>query len=622
LTAIGRGLQALFRGVLWTALFCAGLLVLHTYLLIERLDVSRDGLQARARSVEAVIVPSQIAGAGGKAYNAALEAPLSLPPERIPRFVQDAFIAREDQLFRWHPGFNPVAFVRAFKTNSERSARGISRRAGGSTITMQLVKNLLLHQQQTLDRKLNEVILAVVVEWLFSKDEIMAMYLNTAYFGAGAYGVEAAARRFFGRSIGYDPKVDGLEAAMLALSVQRPSQLNPLKNRKLLEAKARDHLDLMAAEGYRVARSEKARDRGERSWRLDPLLFRDVAMRSMIPAELKGRDDRLVLGLTVDTEAQLYADLAATDLLKRGRASGYDSSAIVLLEPDGAIAALAIGHDYNGVDLVRDGRVSPGSTLKPFLVLCALENGMRPDSLVEDEKRAFRPGWVPRNFDGRYLGTITLDAALRKSRNTSAVALFDRFGPECFADILARVGVTLDHPRAPTSVLGSEHVSLLDLAGAYASLANAGQKTQPYAVRYARETNGAIVYRRAPPEALGRISAEQPFCDLLLMLRNVVRADGTGHNAAFGHPVYGKTGTSQNYRDALFAGFTGHYTAVIWLGRQARGNPSGRITGGELPAEAFRWLMATLHDGKEQRDLGCKAPIRLATRSSPSSRAE
>jgi penicillin-binding protein 1A len=339
-------------------------------------------------------------------------------------------------------------------------------------------------------------------------------------------------------------------------------------------------------------------------------------MRSMIPAEIQARTDSVTLGFTIDSEAQLYAELAATDLLNRGRAAGYDSSAIVVLEPDGAIVALATGHRYDGVDIVQNGRVSPGSTLKPFLFLCALENGLRPDSAVQDRAREMRPDWTPKNFDGRYLGAITLDTALRKSRNATAVELFDRFGASCFEDVLRRVGIRLDNVAAPTSVLGSEHVPLLKLAAAYAALANGGVAVEPYAIRYAREKNGALIYRRPPPPLGPKIAGERPYCDLMAMLRNVTRADATGHNAAFSHPVYGKTGTSSRYRDALFAGFTKDYVTVVWLGRQARGDVAGRVTGGEAPAKTFRWLMATLHDGKQAAPVDCHGPATVALRES------
>jgi penicillin-binding protein 1A len=388
-----------------------------------------------------------------------------------------------------------------------------------------------------------------VVEIVFSKDEILAMYLNTAYFGDGAYGIETAARHFFG-----------------------------------------------------------PRARGVRSWSLNPYLFRDVAMRFMVPPELEHRDDSVVIGFTIDTEAQLYAEMAAADLLKRGRRSGYDSSAIIVMEPDGALVALATGHDYDGVDLVRNGRVSPGSTLKPFMALCALEQGMRPDDLVNDRRKEFRPGWVVQNFDGRFLGRISVETALARSRNPPAVELFDRFGAECFEHVLRRVGLKLDNPGTPTAVLGSQHVPLLALAAAYASFANGGTRVEPYAVRYARARHGEVIYRHRPARG-ERITSDRPYCDIMRMLRSVTAANGTGHNAAFAHPVWGKTGTSSRNRDALFAGFTAHYVAVVWLGRQARGDVRGRITGGEFPAELFRWLMSTLHEGRPVSEVACARQV-------------
>jgi len=331
--AVGR----LIRFGVKLGVFALVLLTLYGAFLVKRLDVSRESLQARARSVEANIVPSRVAGPGGHYFDTALEIPLSLPAERIPPFVRDAFITREDQQFGWHPGFNPVSLGRAFLTNAKRSGDESGGLVGGSTITMQLVKNLLLTQEQTLDRKVNEIILAVVVELLFSKDEILAMYLNTAYFGAGAYGVEVAARRFFGRSVGYAPKVNMLEAAMLAHSVRRPSQLNPLSQPKVLAEKARALIGEMKKQGYTITEGAEARPRGDRKWSLDPFLFRDVAMRSLVPPEVQARKDRVVMGFTIDTEAQLYAELAAGSVDFGVRPLSHSRSAYVSV--DGAPCA-------------------------------------------------------------------------------------------------------------------------------------------------------------------------------------------------------------------------------------------------------------------------------------------
>lgn len=590
-----RGFRVLLvRVVIVTALFACALLG-HAVALVERLDLTRASMEERARDARALIVPRQMLGPNGRAYDAAIEMALYLPESRIPEFVKEAVIAREDRRFRSHFGVNPAALARALY----RSAINPSGRlAGGSTITMQVVKNVLLSQERSLDRKINEIILALYLEILFTKDEILTMYLNRAYFGEGAYGIEAAARRYFGRSVGYEPKVSPLEAAMLAISLQSPSYINPARRRATVEARARALLAEMRLDNEALP---EHRTPGGRKWRMQPEPFRDLVLREMVPDALQDRADPLVLGFTLDTEAQLYAELGATAMLREARAGGYDSSAILVLEPDGAVVALATGHPYDGADLVGRGRVSPGSALKPFIVLCALEKGMRPESLADD-----RPRDWPRNFDGRWLGTITLDEALRTSRNPFAVDLLDQFGPDCFADALRRAGIRLHDPTAPTAVLGSEHVSLLDLAAGYATLANGGRRAVPYAIRYARTVDGGIVHSHRPPRG-ARVFAGRPYCDLLRMLRSVTGPGGTGRNAAFAAPVWGKTGTSSGNRDALFVGFTDRYVAVVWLGRQAPGKiiPSLAATGGSLPAKYFRRLMATLHQGQSTSERAC-----------------
>jgi penicillin-binding protein 1A len=604
--AVGRWVMSCLRLGVRLTLISVAVLALYLHYLSLRFDVTRESFEARARSVEASIVPSRVAGTGGRYYDAALEIPLNLASDRIPAFVANAFITQEDQQFRslWHVGVNPVTLARAIA--GERLSSG--RRVGASTITMQLVKNVLLSQERSVERKWYQAWLAVLVEGLFTKDEIMAMYLNTAYFGDGAYGIEAAARNFFGRSVGYLPKVNLLEAAMLAASVKRPSRFNPSTARAALERKAHELITAMSAEGYDAKEGESSRHRGPRKWSMTPYLFRDMAVRFMVPPIVRESEDSLVLGFTIDTEAQLYADLAAYNLLQEGKASGYDSSAIIIMQPDGAVVAIAAGHDYDGIDIVRNGRVSPGSTLKPFMYLCALEGGMHPDDKVNDVKRAW-----PKNFSERNYGEVSLEFALAHSLNTIAVQLFEKLGGDCFANTLGRVGIRLDDPGEPTAVLGSEHVSLLALAGAYASLANGGRRVEPYAVRYARNQSGTLVYQH--PSRIGeRIAEDRPYCELMGMLRAVTSPQGTGRLALVDRPVWGKTGTSENHRDALFAGFTGRYVAVVWLGRQAPGNVTGRITGGELPAKTFGWLTATLEAGKKPIELDCRRPIEIAAR--------
>ncbi|MEO8667109.1 MAG: transglycosylase domain-containing protein [Bauldia sp.] len=608
-------MKRLFGLLVRGALLAVALFAVYAFWLVHRLEISRETIEARARGVEASIVPSIVGGPDGRSFNAQLELPLYLSPERIPRVVADAIVASEDRQFWWHPGINPVAIVRAAWTNLRNWREGNPRRVGASTLTMQLVKNLVLSREQTAERKIDEMIVAVAVTVLFTKSEVLAMYLNTAYFGEGAYGVEVAARKYFGRSVGYEPRLNLYEAALLAKSVKSPSTINPVKRRDVLDARARALLQAMRRNGYPIPGAQKARSPGSRHWEVRPYLFRDVALRSLLPGDIAARTDQTVIGMTIDTEAQLYAEKRADELLSEGAAAGYDSSAIIVLHRDGAIAALATGHGYDGRDVVGVGRVSPGSTLKPFLYLCALRHGARAGDRLRDVSHEFRPGWAPRNADGRFMGRIPLETALIRSRNPPAIELYDRYGWKCFDEELRKAGIVLANPRLPTSVLGSENVSLLALAGAYATLAAGGTKVEPYAVQYARDGKGRLLYRH--PAAGGDGLATRAHCDLMKMLRKVVSAKGTGKEAAFSHPVWGKTGTSTDYRDALFVGFTAHYVAAIWLGRQAPGPLTRGITGGDLPAKAFKRLMATLHEGKPVEDIPCAIAVAEAPLAAP-----
>jgi penicillin-binding protein 1A len=260
--------------------------------------------------------------------------------------------------------------------------------------------------------------------------------------------------------------------------------------------------------------------------------------------------------------------------------------------------------------VILQGRASPGSTLKPFVYLCALEGGARPEDPIRDTRRALRENWYPRNADGKWLGRISIETALIRSRNPPAIELYDRFGWKCFDRHLREAGIVLAHPRRPTAVLGSEYVPLLSLAGAYAGIAAGGQPVEPYAIQYTRDGKGRTLYRHG--RSGGDRVPTRADCDLLAMLRKVVSAKGTGKEAAFSHPAWGKTGTSTDNRDALFVGFTAHYIAAVWLGRQAPGAIRRGVAGGDLPARTFKRLMATLHQGKAPTGIACNVAVAAA----------
>ena len=327
-----------------------------------------------------------------------------------------------------------------------------------------------------------------------------------------------------------------------------------------------------------------------------------------MPEPLRQSDERLVLGLTLEPEAQLYAELFAAEALADARPAGYDQIAVVLLRHDGAVAAHVGGADYgalNGFDIAVKGSRSPGSTLKPFLYQCALETGKTGATPVLDEPRAFVAGWTPRNHDGRYLGRISLEEALVRSRNPPAVAELQSCGFERFTEVLRRVGITAAMPHELTIALGSAPVPLIQLTTAYAAIANDGQRVAPYAVWYARRLNGSPVYRRPSAPSGSPAMDRRTNCAMSHMLRRVVTA-GTGRNAAFAHPAAGKTGTSSSYRDALFVGFSADYVMGVWIGATNGRRIAAPSTGGGLPAKLFRRTMATLHDGgTPAREVGC-----------------
>jgi penicillin-binding protein 1A len=590
----------------------AAVLVAYGAVLVNTLGLDRAEIERRAASAGTIATPAEATRAP---YDAQIVAPLAIGPDVIPDYVKAAFVTAEDRHFHWHFGVDPLAVGRAAASWLRAKAGDDGAVVtGGSTISMQLAKILFLESDRTLKRKLDQIVLAVWLEWLFTKEEILALYLNSAYFGDGRYGIEAAARHYFGRSVMKPPRIDLFEAAMLARTVPAPSIVNPNRNRAQLERSARALVAEMARQGRVDAAAAAAvadagpKPRGPKSFRIAPFFFRDEALRELLPEALRSVEEPLSLGLTLEPEAQLYAEMAAEEALAKARPLGYDQVAVVVMRPDGAIAALVGGADYaalDGFDIAFRGSRSPGSTLKPFVYLCALESGKSGATPVHDEPRAFAAGWTPRNHDGRWLGRISLEEALIHSRNGPAVAELQSCGFERFGDILRRVGITASMPHKLTVALGSAPVPLIQLTAAYAGLANGGRRVTPYAIWYARRPGGRLVYRHwTESDSAAPTIDRGHYCTLTRMLRAALTA-GTGRSAAFAHPAAGKTGTSSGYRDALFVGFSAHYAAGVWLGATGRGEVKAPVTGGGLPALAFRRIMANLHVGKPVREIGC-----------------
>jgi penicillin-binding protein 1A len=514
--------------------------------------------------------------------------------KELPAYLPRAFIAIEDRRFYSHYGIDPVGLVRAALANVMR--RGVAQ--GGSTITQQLAKNLFLTQQRTLWRKLQEAVLALWLERKFSKTEILELYLNRVYFGAGAYGVDAAAQRYFGKPAKH---VMVTEAAMLAGLVRSPSRLAPSRNPKGAARRAQVVIAAMTEQGFITetmataaralpARAVKVAGTGTVNYVADWIM--DVL------DDLVGHvDEDIVVETAIDPVLQAAAEKALVDeLAGKGAKLAVEQGAIVAMTPDGAVRTLVGGKSYAESQFNRAiaARRQPGSAFKPFVYLTALEAGLTPDSVREDKPIAVR-GWRPENYAREYYGPVTLTQALALSLNTVSVRLTYELGPGAVARTAYRLGIASKLEANPSLALGTSEVSVLELVAAYAPFANGGSAIAPYVVERVRTAAGKTLYVRARAD-MGRLIEPQHVAMMNAMLRETLRI-GTAQKAQLpGWPAAGKTGTSQDFRDAWFVGYTAHLITGVWLGNDDS-SPTKKATGGGLPVEIWSRVMKAAHQG-------------------------
>jgi penicillin-binding protein 1A len=518
----------------------------------------------------------------------------AVPLHEMPDYVPKAFIAIEDRRFYSHHGVDPLGIMRALVADVLR--RGASQ--GGSTITQQLAKNLFLTQERTISRKAQEVVLAFWLEHKFSKAQILELYLNRVYFGAGAYGVEAAAQRYFGKSARH---LTLAEAAMLAGLVQSPSRLAPSHNPDGAEHRARVVLTDMAEQklagedAVHVALSHpahavKTATAGSGNYVADWVMD---AVNDII-----GRfDEDIVVETSIDPALQGAAERALSETLaQKGDKLGVGEGALVAMTPDGVVRALVGGRSYAESQFNRAiaAKRQPGSAFKPFVYLTALEHGLTPDTVREDGPIVVR-GWKPENYEHEYMGPVTLTQALANSLNTVSVRLTLEFGPAAVIRTAYRLGISsLLEPNASIA-LGTSEVSPLELVSAYAPFANGGFAVSPHVIERVRSADGKILYARAT-QALGRIVDARYVAMMNTMLHETL-ASGTARRADLpGWLAAGKTGTSQDYRDAWFIGYTPHLVTGVWLGNDDN-SPSRKATGGGLPVEIWSRFMRSAHQG-------------------------
>ena len=536
----------------------------------------------------------------------------------MPEHLVNAVLAIEDRRFRYHFGIDPIGLARAFYTNW-RTGRTVQ---GGSTITQQLAKNLFLTPERSLKRKIQEAMLALWLEHRFTKDEILTAYLNRVYLGAGTYGMDAAARTYFGKPA---TEVTLREAAILAGLLKAPSRYSPSSNPD--EALERGKVVLAAMEdgGFIYPEQRQAALNAPPSPRRAPggdgRYFADWV--TELVAGFIGRDHGdVVVRTTLDLSLQHAAEARVREMLTGpGAQANVGQAALVAMTADGAVRALVGGRDYDASEYNRATQAmrQPGSAFKPFVYLAALEAGWTMDQTVEDSPVRIAD-WSPGNYDGKYRGSITMAQALAHSSNTATVRIIDRIGTERVRRTAGGLGIGSPLTKDLSLALGTSEVTLLELTRAYAGIANRGVPNWPYAILEIRDRSGAVLYSRRPSGS-GPVASPANVAQLTRMMTGVLEY-GTGKSAKLDRPAAGKTGTTQDYHDAWFVGFTADLVAGVWLGNDNNAEMK-KITGGSLPAKLWQAFMTDAHVGRPVRPLpgldgvGPLPPVAAAARPAP-----
>jgi penicillin-binding protein 1A len=506
---------------------------------------------------------------------------------RLPPYVPAAFVSIEDRRFYEHSGFDAMGIARAIVSDLSKGRAA----QGASTITQQLARNLFLSSDRTLERKADELLYAVQLERTYSKPQILGLYLSRIYFGSGAYGIEAASQRYFNKPAS---KLTVREAAMLAAIPKSPTGYNPAEQPQASAERSRLVLDAMVETGaITSAQRAKALAQAPKVWKEPPnegaQYFLDWLDGETRRVAGQPRQD-LVVETTLDAPLEAAAAAEARASVTRYAKQGIGQAAVVAVDGQGRVRAFVGGTDYSAspYDRAADAHRQAGSSWKPFVYLTALEAGLTPDTPVVDEPVVIA-NWSPHNYEDGYLGPITLQTALAQSINTVAARVADQVGRNNVAATARRLGIVSQINTDPAMALGTSQVTPLEMAQAYATFSNGGQRVAAYGIERVRTNGGSVVWqRRAQPQA--QIVGNPPLGELTQMLHAVV-SSGTGVRAAIpGRDVAGKTGTTSDYRDAWFCGFTGNLTTVVWMGRDDN-TPMRRITGGSAPAELWRTVM-------------------------------
>lgn len=531
----------------------------------------------------------------------ATENRLPVKLSQVPKDLQNAFIATEDNRFYSHHGVDPIGIMRAIWVNIAHD--GVAE--GGSTITQQLARNAFLTQDRTLKRKIMEAMLAIRIEQYYTKQEILEMYLNQIYFGQGAYGVQAAAHVYFGKNV---QDLDLAQSAMLAGLPQSPNYYSPLTNYKAGKARQAvvlgqmvkyDYIDQATADkakdedlGLRE-KSEAAHSDNNASYFIDYVIS-EIAEKYGDDAVYK---DGLKIYTTIDMKAQDAAVQAMHNLpnfYTDDKGLTQPQGALIAINPhNGYIVAMVGGRGDDSFNRAVLAERQPGSAFKPFVYLAAIQDGMTPGTVMDDKKIEFN-GWSPKNYEGTYSGQMTLRYALQHSVNTIAVQLADAVGMRKVLNLASSLGITtLDDSKDNNlaAALGglTNGVKPIDMAVAYGTLANGGVKVKPVAITKIVDRNGQVVEENSTEEQ--RV-VDPKYAYVITNMFESVMSGGTGGGASIGRPAAGKTGTTDESKDAWFVGYTPDLVAAVWMGDDYGIETLDGITGGTVPAVIWRDFMS------------------------------
>ncbi|HSD35148.1 MAG TPA: PBP1A family penicillin-binding protein, partial [Alphaproteobacteria bacterium] len=527
--------------LIWTGFLAGGIVLWYAR---DLPDTSRLNEITRRPAVTLVTADGEIIATYGDLYGT------NLGLDQLPAYLPRAVLAIEDRRFYSHFGIDPLGVARAIWVNI-RTGKFVQ---GGSTITQQLAKNLFLTSERTLKRKIQEVLLALWLERTYTKDQILSLYLNRVYLGAGAYGVDAASRKYFGKPA---QDVTLFEAAMLAGLLKAPSRFNPTSDPDAARGRAATVLNSMVEAGYlrtdqviaalstdaEVSRTAAADWTGR--------YFADWAY-DQVSSYVGSSERDLVVVTTLDLNLQRMAEAELKRILaEEGPKRGASQGALVMMTPDGAVKAMVGGRDYRESEFNRATQAmrQPGSAFKLFVFLAALEAGMEPDDRMVDGPIQVK-NWRPANYQDKFYGDVTLREAFARSLNSVAVQLYLTTGGKAVERAAERLGITAELNPDPALALGSSEVNLIELTSAYAVFANQGEGVWQHGIEEIRDSAGVVLFRRAG-DGPGQVVEPRQVDQMTDMMTSVIEW-GTGKTAAIGRPAAGKTGTSQEFRDAWF----------------------------------------------------------------------